>query len=188
MPTLGGGGGRLDLDNDEILLSNNKIIPLPRRFFNFKRAAKPRTILLPTAIRRRYLNQLSRDSGKIMGRTPCPYYSEAASCHQTIVTLFCGLSCWERAVEHRLVYGKGSVLVLDCGTDPARMLWPVWDRIVKIDWPAADWARLKRLERALRRDGADLVAGCDRFGERVLSEFQRCERDTLDALWEIEHE
>ena len=98
------------------------------------------------------------------------------------VTLFAGPDADERAIRHREYYGPGSVLVLNPGTDPAHLLWPVWDKIVKIDWPGADWVRMKQLERALRRDGAAVVAGCDRSGKLILVPVQAVEHPKLKTV------
>jgi hypothetical protein len=133
-------------------------------------------------MKRRYREQLARDMERIMrvstfNNIPCSFYNEVATHFRYNLTLFAGPGCSARACCHRAEYGLGGVLVLEPGADPECMLWPVWDRVIKIDWPNADWVRLKQLERALVRDGADVVAGCDRAGELVLFPVQKSQRE-----------
>jgi len=107
---------------------------------------------------------------------PCAFYTDVATHFRSKVVLFAGPEVYNRACRHRAEFGPGSALVLDFGQDPESLIFPVSDRIIKIDWPGVDWVRLKQLERALIRDGADVVAGCGCDGELILFPVQESQR------------
>lgn len=160
MPALYTGGH----GNPNGKVNPSSIVAFPRSRFQHPSLITP----LPPSIHRRYRQQLTYDSLSTMRKVPCAFYGEVSAHYQPIVTLFGGPQAWDRAIAHRRWHGRGSVLVLEFGQDASHLLWPLWDRIITINWPnVAPW-RLKQLTWIFLEAKADLVVGVDRTGELVL--------------------
>jgi len=104
-----------------------------------------------------------------------PFYSDVQNNFVPVVNLFVGGGCWPHAVKHWSKNGRGSTLALDLGQDPADLLWPANDRIVLIHCTDYQLWRYKLLERALRRDGAELVIGS--IGDEFFIDPEQCGKE-----------
>lgn len=105
-------------------------------------------------------------------KTLAPFFSDVQNHFQPTIDLFIGGKCWPAAVENWVNRGRGSTLALDIGQDPTDLLWPVQDRIVICHCVDHRLWRYKRLEKALRRDGAYVVVGC--IGDEFFVAPEQC--------------
>jgi hypothetical protein len=104
-----------------------------------------------------------------------PFFSDVQCHFQPYVNLFAGRNCWPRAVEHWSKNGRGSTLALDFGQDPTDLLWPAHDRIVLVHCVDYRLWRYTLLEKALRRDGAEIVVGV--VGDEFFIDPEQCGKE-----------
>jgi hypothetical protein len=98
---------------------------------------------------------------------PLPGFGvEVADHFQFAVNIFIGDDAWDEAVPHRFISGRGSVLVVDHTMDPFDLMYPVFDRRIKVYWnPPCTLCQIQRLARLLLlEENADWVASAFQGG------------------------